>query len=61
MPAESDADVMLEVELPFWIEAEDVRVQIAPDSLHVGVRNELNLQRSCWLNRSAGNIVAQCL
>lgn len=37
--------------MPFWIEADDVNVDIRPNSLHVNVRNELDLHRSCWQNR----------
>ena len=51
--AESRTDVTLEVSVPFWIEAEDVSVDITPNSLHVDVRNELDLYRTCWQNRWA--------
>ena len=49
--AESRTDVTLEVSVPFWIEAEDVTVDVSPNSLHVNVRNELDLHRTCWQNR----------
>lgn len=49
--AESDADVLLEVDLPFWICPEDVTVRILPDRMLVSVRNELSLCRTYWQNR----------
>ena len=36
--------------MPFWIDAEDVFVKISPNSICVDVRNELDLQRTCWQN-----------
>lgn len=51
--AESEGDVMLEFELPFWIEEGDVDVQITETSLTVAVRNELDFQRTYWRNRFA--------
>jgi len=50
---ESEGDVMLEFELPFWIEEGDVDVQITETSLTVAVRNELDFQRTYWRNRFA--------
>ena len=44
-------DVLLEVDVPFWICPEDVTVRIMPDRLHVSVRNELSLCRTYWHNR----------
>ncbi|KAL4442949.1 hypothetical protein ABPG77_008440 [Micractinium sp. CCAP 211/92] len=47
---ETQDDVLLELELPFWIEQEDVSVQFGADRLRVGVRNTLQLARSFWRN-----------
>ena len=51
--AESDTDVLLEVDLPFWIYPDDVSVRILPDQLHITVRNELSLTRTYWQNKCA--------
>jgi len=42
---------VLEISIPFWIDAEDISVDISPDDLHVNVRNELDFHRACWKNR----------
>ena len=49
--AETDDDVTMEIELPFWIDAADVRVHISDTQLQVDVRNTLSLQRVYWRNR----------
>lgn len=49
--AETDDDVTMEIELPFWIDAADVRVHITDTQLQVDVRNTLSLQRVYWRNR----------
>jgi HSP20 family molecular chaperone IbpA len=49
--AETDSEVTLEFELPFWIEEDDVQVDISSTQLSVTVRNELSFQRSYWRNR----------
>ena len=49
--AETDSEVTLEFELPFWIEEDDVQVDISSAQLSVTVRNELSFQRSYWRNR----------
>lgn len=49
--AETDSEVTLEFELPFWIEEDDVLVDISSTQLSVTVRNELSFQRSYWRNR----------
>lgn len=41
----------MEISLPFWIDTEDVSVDISRNSVQVDVRNELHLQRTCWQNR----------
>ena len=51
LAAESSTDAALELSVPFWIEADDITVDILPNSLHVNVRNELDLRRACWQNR----------
>lgn len=54
LPAETIDDVVLELQLPFWIEAGDVRVRITERELRVDVRNTLHLRRSFWRNRWEG-------
>ena len=49
--AETDSEVMLEFELPFWIEEEDVDVRITDTGLTICVQNELSFQRTYWRNR----------
>ena len=49
--AETDDDVMLELELPFWIDAGDVRVSVTSLGVSVEVRNTLSIQRTYWRNR----------
>lgn len=49
--AECDSDVSLVFKLPFWIEEDDVTVDITDRSLSVTVRNELDFRRSFWRNR----------
>ena len=39
--------------MPFWIDAEDICIDIYRNALHVSVRNELELRRTCWQNRWA--------
>ncbi|KAL4457675.1 hypothetical protein ABPG75_012540 [Micractinium tetrahymenae] len=48
--SETEDDVLLELELPFWIEREDVAVDFGHDRLRVGVRNTLQLARTYWRN-----------
>ena len=49
--AESDNDVLLEVDLPFWIHPEDITVAILLDRLRIAVCNELDLTRVYWQNK----------
>ena len=49
--AESEGDVLMEIDLPFWVYPEDVDVRFLPDSLQVSVRNELRLSRTYWQPR----------
>lgn len=51
--ADTDGDVTLEFELPFWIEEEDVQVDISSTQLSVFVQNELSFRRTYWRNRLA--------
>ena len=48
--AESETDNIMEIKVPFWIDAEDIFVKISPNSIYVNVRNELDLRRACWQN-----------
>ena len=41
----------MEIELPFWIDAGDVRVHITDKELRVDVRNTMSLRRVYWRNR----------
>jgi len=50
--AEDKDNVILEVELPFWIEAEDVDVSIGSHHLLVRVKNQLSLSKTYWRNRA---------
>ncbi|PSC71468.1 heat shock [Micractinium conductrix] len=47
---ETEDDVLLELELPFWIDAEDCRVEFGERQLSVDVRNTLRLERTYWRN-----------
>lgn len=47
---ETDSEVTLEFELPFWIEEEDVQVDISSTQLSVFVRAELSFRRRYWRN-----------
>lgn len=51
--SETDSEVTLEFELPFWIEEEDVQVDIGSTKLSVFVRNELSFRRRYRRNRFA--------
>ena len=43
--------MVLEFELPFWIEERDIDVCITETTLTVAVRNELSFHRTYWRNR----------
>jgi len=46
---ESDEDVVMEFELPFWIYAEDIDVKVTDADVSVKVRGEIgNLRRTFW-------------
>ena len=57
--AEADSEVTLEFELPFWIEEDDVQVDISSMQLSVLVRNELSFQRTYWRNRHVTSFTLQ--
>jgi hypothetical protein len=42
---------MVQIELPFWIDTEDVNVEFGSTVLQVEVRNTLTVQRTYWRNR----------
>ena len=42
----------MEVNLPHWIDTEDITVDITEDTLGVHVHNTLSFQRSYWRPRS---------
>jgi len=45
---ETNEDVTMEIQLPFWIDKEDCFVEITPRFVHVRVRNEVELFRTYW-------------
>ena len=57
--AETDSEVTLEFELPFWIDEDDLQVDISSTQLNILVRNELSYQRSYWRNRHVMSFTLQ--
>lgn len=51
LPAETEGEVLLEAELPFWTEQGDVAVRFGQAQLEVAVRNGLHLRRTFWRNK----------
>jgi len=52
--AETDTDVTMEVQLPFWIEADDVRVNVTESSVDVQARRCVTGRRGAarwWWHR----------
>jgi len=47
---DGEEDVVLHMELPFWIDPEDVYVRFGEEELEVHVRNTLHLRRTYWRN-----------
>lgn len=47
---EGNDDVLMEFELPFWIDRRDVFVDITASGVRVEVRNELTCARTFWEN-----------
>ena len=41
---------MLELDMPFWTESEDVSVAITECDVSIRVRGSLNMRRTCWRN-----------
>lgn len=48
---ETDDEAILHIELPFWIDTEDVRVDIDEAGISIAVRGSLYLRRTYWRNR----------
>ncbi|KAL3140047.1 hypothetical protein ABBQ38_004327 [Trebouxia sp. C0009 RCD-2024] len=48
MTKQSQDDVQLEIQVPFWIDGSDVHVAIGEHQLHVGVRNTICFSRTYW-------------
>lgn len=46
--AEMDDEVVLEVELPFWTEPQDVDVTIDSGSIKIDVRTSYYIERTFW-------------
>lgn len=52
---ESPSEVVLEMELPFWIEASDVAVHVTPRGVSLRVNGEIdNLRRTFWRDPESG-------
>ena len=45
---EYNNEVIMEFELPFWIESEDVGVHITPHGVHIKVAGEFDVKRTFW-------------
>ena len=45
-------EVVMEIVLPFWIDEEDVRLDISEEGFECEVRNTIHLKRSFWKNKS---------
>ena len=53
--AESEEDVQLELQVPFWIDANEVHIDIGEHQLKVSVRNTFCFSRSYWISRYSIN------
>ena len=51
--ADSGNDILMEIPVPFYIDASDVHVNIGVDRLQVSVRNTLAFSRTYWKHRYA--------
>ena len=49
--AESQDDVQLEMQVPFWIDSSDVHIDIGEQQLRVSVRNTFCFFRTYWISR----------
>ncbi|KAL3154051.1 hypothetical protein ABBQ32_013597 [Trebouxia sp. C0010 RCD-2024] len=47
---ESQNDVQLEMQVPFWIDGSDVHIAIGEQQLHVAVRNTICFSRTYWMS-----------
>lgn len=47
---ETDEDAIVQLELPFWIDADDVEVDITEYAMEIRVKNTVNLRRQYWRN-----------
>lgn len=45
---EGEDDVVMHVELPFWIDSEDVKVTVGDHAIDIRVRNTLHVRRDYW-------------
>ena len=45
---ESNKEVVMEFELPFWKESDDVTVEITNEFIHVKVMGEFDMKREFW-------------
>lgn len=45
---DTDDEVLLELKVPFWIDAEDVHVEFSKTKVEIWVRNHLYVARSFW-------------
>jgi hypothetical protein len=43
--------VTIEIDLPFWIDANDIYVKITSVGITVDVRNTLSVRRTYWRNK----------
>lgn len=48
---------MLELDLPFWTDPDDVRVCITAKDLTISVRGSLDLRRTFWRNACAHTVL----
>ena len=51
MTADSGSDILMEIPVPFYIDASDVHVDIGAERLQVSVRNTLAFSRTYWRPR----------
>ena len=51
--SESNDDVVMELDMPFWTDPEDVSVDIKDCDVSVHVRGSLDLRRTYWRNACA--------
>ena len=49
--AEAEDSIMLEMQLPFWTDPEDVTVKMTPHTIDIHVGQSIHVVRSCWSHR----------